>query len=141
MVGTLTVIVTAIGAMVALTAAGHGAAVIVLVLLPQRLQLTWLAFWFDWLPHHGLEATNRDSRLHTTRNIVGAEWLMTPLLFSQNYHLVHHVHPIVPFYRYVQAWRHGEEDYLAAEPHLVSPTGRTVTTDEERERRGLVPSS
>lgn len=135
--GVVAVMVTTIGGLVALSLAGYGTEVLVLVLLPQRLQLTWLAFWFDWLPHHGLEATNRDSRLHTTRNVVGGEWFLTPLLFSQNYHLVHHIHPIVPFYRYVQAWRHGEEDYLAAEPHLVSPTGRPVSADEERARRGL----
>lgn len=135
--GAAAVLVTAIGGMVALTVAGHGTAVLVLVVLPQRLQLTWLAFWFDGLPHHGLTATNRGSRLHTTRNVVGGEWFLTPLLFSQNYHLVHHIHPIVPFYRYVQAWRHGEADYLAAGPHLVSPTGRPVTADEERARRGL----
>lgn len=138
--GAAAVLVTAVGGMATLVALGYGWQVLVLVLVPQRLTLLVLAWWFDWLPHHGLEATNRDDRYQTTRNVVGAEWLLTPLLFSQNYHLVHHLHPIVPFYRYVQAWRNGEDTYLDHDPPLVSPTGRPVTAAEERERRGLVRS-
>ena len=60
-----------------------------------------LAWWFDWLPHHGLEDTQSENRYRATRNRVGMEWLLTPLLLSQNYHLVHHLHPSIPFYRYV----------------------------------------
>ena len=26
---------------------------------------------------------------------------MSPVLLYQNYHLVHHLHPLVPFYQYV----------------------------------------
>jgi fatty acid desaturase len=33
------------------------------------------------------------------------EWLLTPLLLYQNYHLVHHVYPTVPFYRYLKIWK------------------------------------
>ena len=61
-----------------------------------------LAWWFDWLPHHGLEDTQSENRYRATRNRVGLEWLFTPLMLSQNYHLVHHLHPSVPFYRYLQ---------------------------------------
>ena len=34
-------------------------------------------------------------------------------MLYQNYHLVHHLHPVIPFYRYVAVWRRGEESYLA----------------------------
>ena len=71
-----------------------------------------LAWWFDWLPHHGLEDTQTENRYRATRNRVGLEWLFTPLMLSQNYHLVHHLHPSVPFYRYLKTWRRNEEAYL-----------------------------
>jgi hypothetical protein len=29
----------------------------VVFLIPQRIGLTVLAWWFDWLPHHGLKDT------------------------------------------------------------------------------------
>jgi fatty acid desaturase len=121
----------------ALAVTGHLAAFALVLLVPQRIALIVLAWWFDWLPHHGLEDTNADDRYRTTRNIVGQEWLLTPLLFSQNYHLAHHLHPIVPFYRYVRAWRNAEATYLDHDPPLATITGRVVTADEERARRGL----
>ena len=61
-----------------------------------------LAWWFDWLPHHGLDETQSENRYRATRNRVGMEWLFTPLMLSQNYHLVHHLHPSIPFYRYLR---------------------------------------
>lgn len=133
----LGVMFAAAAVLAALAATGHLAAFALVLLVPQRIALVVLAWWFDWLPHHGLEATNRDDRFQTTRNIVGAERLLTPLMFSQNYHLVHHLHPIVPFYRYLQAWRNEEVAYLDHEPPLATVTGRRVTADEERARRGL----
>ncbi|WP_157041668.1 fatty acid desaturase [Nitriliruptor alkaliphilus] len=137
----LAVMVAAVGVLMGLAVTGHLAAFALVLLIPQRIALVVLAWWFDWLPHHGLEATNRDDRFQTTRNIVGLEALLTPLMFSQNYHLVHHLHPIVPFYRYLQAWRNEEVAYLDHEPPLARITGRPVTADEERARRGLVSPS
>ena len=72
------------------------------------------------LARHTFEATNADDRFQTTRNIVGAEKLLTPLMFSQNYHLVHHLHPIVPFYRYLQAWRNEEVAYLGCRDEFLN---------------------
>jgi fatty acid desaturase len=135
------VMIATVTLLVGLALTGHLGAFALVLLIPQRIALVFLAWWFDWLPHHGLEATNRDDRFQTTRNIVGAEKLLTPLMFSQNYHLVHHLHPIVPFYRYLQAWRNEEVAYLDHEPPLATVTGRVVTADEERRRRGLTPTA
>ena len=117
---------------VLLVANGLGPELLVVFVVPHRLMLTVLSWWFDWLPHHGLTATNREDRYRTTRNIVGLEWLLTPLLFSQNYHLLHHLHPIVPFHRYVQAWRQDEQAHLDLGPALASPTGRPLDPEEYR---------
>ena len=48
-------------------------------------------------------------------------------------HLVHHLHPIVPFYRYLAVWRRNEERYLEGDPALSTVGGRPLTVDEYRE--------
>lgn len=129
---TVALFVTVLGGMGLVVAAGYGAELLVVFVVPHRIMLFVLSWWFDWLPHHGLEDTNRTDRYRTTRNIIGLEWLLTPVLFGQNYHLLHHLHPIIPFYRYVQAWRQDEEEHLALGPALATPTGRKLDPDEVR---------
>ncbi|GJO41177.1 electron transfer protein FdxB [Mycobacterium marinum] len=109
----------------------------VVFLIPQRIGLTVLAWWFDWLPHHGLEDTQRTNRYRATRNRVGAEWLFTPVLLSQNYHLVHHLHPSVPFYRYVRTWKRNEEAYLERNAAISTVFGQQLNPDEYREWKEL----
>jgi len=126
------------GAVVAVCAAtGTLWELAVVYLIPQRIGLLVLAWWFDWLPHHGLAATQRENRYQATRVRVGLEWLMTPLMLSQNYHLVHHLHPAIPFYRYLRAWRTNEEGYLQHEPEVATVFGRKITADEYRSLRQL----
>ncbi len=105
--------------------------------VPQRITLGILAWWFDWLPHHGLEDTQRKNRYRATRVRVGLERLMTPIMLSQNYHLVHHLHPAIPFYRYLRTWRRNEEGYLQHEPALATVFGKTIHADEYRALREL----
>jgi ring-1,2-phenylacetyl-CoA epoxidase subunit PaaE len=120
----------------AAAATGHFVDLLVVYLIPARLAVAILAWSFDWLPHHGLhEHKGREGRFKATRNRVGAERIMSPLLLNQNYHLVHHLHPLIPFYRYVQVWRRSEEHYLANEPSLTDVRGRPLTPDEYRQLR------
>lgn len=125
----------AVGA--ALVVAGYGTDIVVLFLVPQRIAFVWLAFAFDYLPHRGLHLTPSEDRLKTTRNRVGGERWLTPVLLYQNYHLVHHLHPVVPFYRYLAVWRRNEERYLDGEPALSTVRGRPLTADEYRRLREL----
>jgi hypothetical protein len=53
---------------------------------------------------HGVEDTQRSNRYRATRARVGMEWLFTPLMLSQNNHLVHHQYPSVSFCRYLRTW-------------------------------------
>lgn len=110
---------------------------LVVFLIPQRIGLTILAWWFDWLPHHGLADTQRTNRYRATRNRVGAEWLFTPVLLSQNYHLVHHLHPSVPFYRYLRTWKRNEEAYLERNAAINTVFGQQLNPDEYREWKDL----
>jgi fatty acid desaturase len=118
-------------------ATGHTLELFVLYYLPIRLAIMWLGFAFDYLPHNGLAYTPTEDRFKTTRNRIGLERLVSPLLLYQNYHLVHHLHPIVPFHRYIAVWRRKEEDYLAGEPALSDLRGRPITVDEYRRMREL----
>jgi fatty acid desaturase len=109
-----------------------------LVVIPSRLAIVYLAWAFDYLPHHHLHETPQGDRLKATRNRIGLERLLTPLLLYQNYHLVHHLHPVIPFYRYIAVWRRNEERYLEGDPELTTVRGRRLTPDEYRAIRGLV---
>ena len=73
---------------------------LMLWVLPALLAGTVLAFLFDWLPHHphGLQGRATNSR------ILLLPMLTIPLMW-QNYHLVHHMYPRVPFYRYARCFQ------------------------------------
>ena len=116
---------------------GHLWTLAVLYLIPARVAMFVLAWWFDWLPHHDLEDTQQENRYRATRNRVGSEWILTPLLLSQNYHLVHHLHPSIPFHRYVAAWRRNEEAYLERDAAIGTVFGQQLDADEYRNWKRL----
>ncbi|MGW0161430.1 fatty acid desaturase [Mycobacterium sp. NPDC003323] len=123
---------SSVAAIVVAGSTGHLWLLAVVYLIPERVAMFVLAWWFDWLPHHDLTETHRGNRYQATRNRVGAEWILTPLLLSQNYHLVHHLHPSVPFHRYVAAWRRNEAAYLAHDPALITVFGQQLDAQEYR---------
>lgn len=110
---------------------------VALVLIPARLNALGLGWAFDYLPHCRLRSEAEVSRFGATRNRIGFERLITPLALYQNYHLVHHLHPRVPFYRYIAVWRRREKDYLRYRPALSTVRGRPLTPDEYERLRGL----
>lgn len=111
-----------------LVLAGAGKAMLLYWLLPGRLAIAILAFAFDYLPHHPRKSTQQDNPWQATNNRVGLEWLLTPVLLWQNYHLVHHLYPRVPCYRYLRIWRHGEPMFRQRNPLLVDVLGRELAT-------------
>ena len=78
---------------------------LLLFLIPTRINTVLLSIVFDYLPHYPHHKQGKDNAFKGTSNRVGLEWLLTPLLLSQNYHLVHHLYPTVPFYRYLKVWK------------------------------------
>ncbi|MGH2864683.1 MAG: fatty acid desaturase [Solirubrobacteraceae bacterium] len=125
----------AVAVPVALIASGKVVVWLVLLFVPSRLTILFLSWAFDYLPHHGLDHTPSEDRLKATRNRVGHERLLSPTLLYQNYHLVHHLHPVIPFYRYIAVWRRNEERYLAGDPSLCTARGRPITPQEYRQLR------
>ncbi|MFC5730802.1 MULTISPECIES: fatty acid desaturase [Nocardioides] len=136
-VETSLLLVTSVAVILACAFTGHLWTLALLYLIPERVAMFVLAWWFDWLPHHDLEDTQQENRYRATRNRVGAEWILTPLLLSQNYHLVHHLHPSIPFYRYVAAWRRNEEAYLERDAAIGTVFGQQLDIDEYREWKRL----
>ena len=128
---------TAVAVVLTCAVTGHLWMLAVAYLIPERIAVFVLAWWFDWLPHHDLEETQRENRYRATRNRVGSEWILTPLLLSQNYHLVHHLHPSIPFHRYVAAWRKNEEAYLERDAAIGTVFGQQLAPDEYREWKQL----
>lgn len=111
---------------------GHLVVLLLLLILPARLTAFWLGFAFDYLPHHGLNVTAKQDRFKATRNRIGLERLLSPLLLYQNYHLVHHLHPVVPFHKYIAVWLRNEDAYLEHAPALSTARGRGITAEEYR---------
>jgi len=97
--------VTAVAAVVvAATYAGYGYEVLMLWLLPTRIALFLVSLVFVYLPHYpGVVSQQQDPFMASTMRM-GWEWLLTPLLVYQNYHLIHHLYPTIPFYRMHDVW-------------------------------------
>ncbi len=137
--GFLTNLAVVVALLGALTWAGYGPELVLIYLIPQRLGLAILAWLFNWLPHHGLDVTASTDRFQASRVRVGWERVMNPLLFYQNYHLVHHIHPAIPFYLLVKAWKNTEADYLDRNVPINTVWGRELTPSEYRAWREITP--
>jgi fatty acid desaturase len=108
---TVLTLVALVAACVAATRSGLGASALWCWILPARLALAALAFAFDYLPHRPHAVPARVDPYRAT-GVSSDAWL-TPLFLYQNYHLVHHLYPGVPFYRYARVWRAQRDELLA----------------------------
>ena len=100
-----------LGVFAACVALGHGWDAVLYWLVPARLAILWLAFAFNYLPHHPHQVEQRHNPYAATNVRRGGEPLMKWLFLYQNYHLIHHLFPSVPFYRYLKIWRQNEAEF------------------------------
>ena len=79
------------------------------------------------------------ARTATARPATASAWsgCSRPLMLSQNYHLVHHLHPSIPFYRYVATWRRNEEAYLERDAAIAHRLRQAAQPREFREWKQL----
>lgn len=84
--------------------------VLLLWIVPAKMAVAFLAFSFDYLPHRPYKISAKENRFRAT--CVRPAPLLTPILMYQNYHLVHHLYPAVPFYRYSRVWFAQREELL-----------------------------
>lgn len=78
--------------------------------LPAQIAKCILAATFDWIPHHPSLDTSR----YGNTSIREGGLLCRALLLYQDLHLIHHLYPLVPFYRYAAIWS-AKEDFLRAQ--------------------------
>ena len=74
--------------------------VVVLWIIPARLTFLYLLLFFVWLPHFPYQHTDRFRNTRITL-FPGSTWL----LLQQDRHLIHHLYPSIPWYRYRAAHR------------------------------------
>ena len=76
-------------------------------IIPSRITILILSYAFSYLPHYPHITKKSDNKFKTTSYIY-APWyikfFMSPLAFYQDYHLIHHYIPFIPFYKYHEAW-------------------------------------
>lgn len=87
--------------------------VIFVMIIPAWLALSVLAVVFDWLPHH----PHRTKERYRNARVIPSE-VLDKLLLGQNFHLVHHVWPSVPWYRYGPLFR-SQEAHLRSKGAIV----------------------
>jgi fatty acid desaturase len=119
-----------IAGLYAAVATNNFSTLLMVLLIPQRIALLFVGWWFDWLPHHALEPAKPGNPCRATRVRIGVEWLLAPIMLTSNYHLVHHLNPGLPFYRLVQAWWRDEDVYLNNDTAIATVFGRTLTPEE-----------
>lgn len=88
---------------------GHLEWVLISWMLPSFIGTGILGFINTALPHH--PGKNRE-RMKNTRNFYVPRWLQWVML-NQNLHLVHHLRPDLPWYKYVDFWKANCEKLLA----------------------------
>lgn len=96
---------------------------LVLWFIPGRMMAWMVCFVFMYLPHVPHVYTHREAPYQATLNRKGWEWLMSPLMMYQNYHLAHHLYPTIPFYRYKKAWLARKEFHESNNPATVTAFG------------------
>lgn len=68
--------------------------------LPSRVGILFLMVLFQWLPHFPFDRTDRFGNTRINR-FPGSTWL----LLQQDRHLIHHLYPSIPWYRYRAAFK------------------------------------
>ena len=88
--------------------------------IPNRMTVWLICYIFMYLPHQPHSVEQKDAPFHATLIRTGWDKLLDPVLMYQNYHLVHHLYPTIPFYLYKKAWFALEEYHTSQQPATVS---------------------
>ena len=91
-------------------------------LVPTYLAYFLMCLVFMVLPHYPHTGRQDENPNTTALMRMGQEWWLTPVLMYQNYHLMHHLYPTIPFYRYGKAWKAREAYHREhSEAMLIGP--------------------
>ncbi|MGH8529390.1 MAG: fatty acid desaturase family protein [Nevskiales bacterium] len=90
---------------------GFGMEALLYWIVPSRFAILWLAFAFNFLPHHPHQVLQSHNPYAATNARIGGEPVMKWLFLYQNYHIIHHLFPSVPFYRYLKIWQSKRDEF------------------------------
>ncbi len=91
-----------------LTMAGYGMELLFYWVIPFRIALFFLTLFLDYLPHIPYQHVQSEAPFKATNVIEKKGWLDRVLFFlmlGQNYHLVHHLFPQIPFHQSRNVWK------------------------------------
>ena len=108
-----------LGAIISAGYSGYLVEIFALWLIPTRISSALFIIMFVYLPHVPFLCTAKENRYRASSNRIGHEWLLTPIMAFQNYHLVHHLYPNAPFYRMIKLWNYQLKAHLEKKPLLV----------------------
>ena len=118
---TVWVYLTVFIAVIALSiVSGYFAEFFLLWFLPTRLALGLTGYVFVFLPHYPAQISSKADKFKATTMRLGHEWLLTPVMVFQNYHLIHHLYPNIPFHRYLKVWSIIKDQIMAKNPAIQS---------------------
>ncbi|MDO7902051.1 fatty acid desaturase [Pseudomonas sp. K1(2024)] len=123
-----------IAALVGLTVAGYGLEALMLWILPTRISSFLFVMAFVYLPHEPFQTTAKQNEYRASNIRPGAEWLLTPLLAYQNYHLMHHLYPTAPFYNMIKLWELKHAEHMANSPLVVKTFGLQPVDGQPHDR-------
>lgn len=93
--------------------------VLFLWFIPSRIMVWLICLVFMYLPHVPHTYKDKEAPYQATLIREGWEWLVTPVMMYQNFHLAHHLYPTVPFYRYKKVWQAAKRFHEANQPAKV----------------------
>lgn len=117
--------------------AGYGWEVLFLWVLPTRISSVLFIAMFVYLPHVPFTHSSLEDEYKASSLRPGMEWLLSPLMVFQNYHLVHHLYPRAPFYRMEKIWNARLEMHMAQKPFLTGPFAHQYENKVSAELKGV----
>lgn len=107
-------------------------------LIPTRIMSWLICAVFMHLPHRPHDVKHSKDPYKATLIRQGHEWLLSPLMANQNYHLVHHLYPTVPFYRYKKVWDSKLKFHMSHNPAIVGAfqLNPTIKADQDSSMSG-----
>jgi ferredoxin-NADP reductase/fatty acid desaturase len=88
-----------LGGLLTLVLNGFALEILCFAILPNLIAILLLVMFFDYIPH---QPNSSLARYQNTRIFTGGLW--NALLFGQNYHLIHHLYPRLPWYKYQEVF-------------------------------------
>jgi beta-carotene hydroxylase len=114
-------------------AEGFLPALIVLATIPTILGTSLTIIVFDHIPHHPHNSSGKytNARMYPSK---GVDWLT----FMQSHHLIHHLWPSIPWYRYRECYAQRRQDLLEAGAIEVGSTHYPAPKDFSPKRRKYI---